>query len=69
MTAASASALAAPAHGRRSVADRAGLYVGDPHGKAGLIGEHLQAAAESVVLAGVPQVVTAFGPGGDPVGR
>jgi hypothetical protein len=42
--------------------------VGDPHRKAGRIGEHLQ-AAESVVLAGVPPVVTAFGPGGDPVGR
>src|SRR4051794_8682167 len=54
--------------GGGQVVGRAGPHVGGPQGEAGRVGEHLHAAAEGVVLAGVPQVVAGFGAGGDPVG-
>ena len=45
-----------------------GADLGDPRRKAGRVEDDLHVAAEGVVLAGVPQVVPAFGAGGDPVG-
>ncbi len=54
--------------GSGQVVGRAGPDVGDPQRKAAGVGEDLHAAAEGVVLAGVPHVVTALGAGGHTVG-
>src|SRR3954451_2622489 len=54
--------------GGGQIVGRAGPHVGGPQRKAGRVRQDLHAAAESVVLAGVPHVVPGLGAGGDPIG-
>jgi hypothetical protein len=54
--------------GRGEVTCRAGADLRDPQRKVAGVAQELRSAAEGVVLAGVPPVVSALGAGGDPVG-